>query len=57
MRLGFLNLIHETLNVDDLEKKAIQNAIEKHNGNLTQAANELGFGRSTLYRKMKKYDI
>lgn len=51
------NYISESLNVEDLEKQAIQNAIQKHNGNYTKAADELGLGRSTLYRKMKKYDI
>lgn len=47
----------DTLNIDALEKQAIQNAINKFNGNLTKASEELGMGRSTLYRKMKKYDI
>lgn len=47
----------DTLNIDELEKQAIQNAINKSNGNLTKASEELGMGRSTLYRKMKKYDI
>ncbi len=46
-----------SLNVEDLEKQAIVNAIQKHKGNYTKAANELGLGRSTLYRKMKKYDL
>jgi len=47
----------DSLNVEDLEKQAIINAIQKHNGNYTKAADELGLGRSTLYRKMKKYGI
>ena len=46
-----------SLNMDEVEKQAIQTAIRKHEGNLSQAANELGLGRSTLYRKMKKYEI
>ncbi|MEQ8245407.1 sigma-54 dependent transcriptional regulator [Fulvivirga sp.] len=46
-----------SLNVEDIEKEAILKAIEKHNGNLTSAAKTLGFGRSTLYRKMTKYGI
>ena len=52
-----LDYIPDSLNVEDLEKQAIKNAIIKHNGNYTKTANELGIGRSTLYRKMKKYDI
>ncbi|HAF28338.1 MAG TPA: sigma-54-dependent Fis family transcriptional regulator [Bacteroidales bacterium] len=47
----------DSLNVEDLEKQAIQGAIQKHNGNFTKASEELGLGRSTLYRKMKKYGI
>ena len=47
----------QTLNLEEMEKAAIQNAIRKAGGNLTQAAKELGFGRSTLYRKMTKYKL
>lgn len=43
--------------MEDYEKAAILNAIKKCRGNLTKAAMELGFGRSTLYRKMKKYQL
>ncbi|PLX21364.1 MAG: sigma-54-dependent Fis family transcriptional regulator [Marinilabiliales bacterium] len=48
---------YEILNVDELEKQAIIRAIAKCKENLTKAADELGMGRSTLYRKMKKYDL
>lgn len=50
-------VVSNSLKVEDVEKNAIVHAITKSNGNLTKAANELGMGRSTLYRKMKKYDI
>lgn len=43
--------------MEDYEKAAILNAIKKCRGNLTKVAMELGFGRSTLYRKMKKYQL
>ncbi|WKN43627.1 sigma-54-dependent transcriptional regulator [Tunicatimonas pelagia] len=46
-----------SLNMDEVEKRAIQEAIRKHQGNLSKAAEELGLGRSTLYRKMKKYGV
>ncbi len=46
-----------TFNVEDMERKAIMQAIKEANGNLTQAAKLLGFGRSTLYRKMEKYGL
>ena len=47
----------DSLNLESLEKVAIQQAIQKHGGNLSKAAEELGFGRSTLYRKLTKYDL
>lgn len=47
----------DNLNLEDVEKQAIIEAINKHHGNLTQAAKELGLGRTTMYRKMKKYDL
>jgi len=46
-----------TLNIEKLEKEAIEHAIKKCNGNLSKAAKELGLGRTTLYRKMEKYSI
>lgn len=46
-----------TLNLEDMEKLAIKNAILKHDGNLSKAAKELGLGRTTLYRKMTKYGL
>jgi DNA-binding NtrC family response regulator len=45
------------INLEEMEKQAIYNAIKKHEGNLTQAARELGLGRTTLYRKMEKYGL
>lgn len=47
----------QSLNVEEIEKDAIRRAMDKNNGNLTNAAKELGMGRSTLYRKMEKYGI
>ncbi|UCG29037.1 MAG: hypothetical protein JSV24_05160 [Bacteroidales bacterium] len=43
--------------MEDYERAAIMNAIQKSGGNLTKAAKELDFGRSTLYRKIKKYRL
>ncbi len=43
--------------MDDLEAKAIENAIVQYKGNLTEAAKALGIGRATLYRKVKQYQI
>ncbi|OOM75927.1 acetoin dehydrogenase operon transcriptional activator AcoR [Clostridium puniceum] len=43
--------------LDELEDKAIRNAIKKCDGNLQLAAKMLKIGRATLYRKIKKYEI
>lgn len=40
-----------------LEKNAILRVIEKHSGNITRAAKELGLTRTALYRRLSKYDI
>ncbi|MFA8298703.1 MAG: sigma-54-dependent transcriptional regulator [Hyphomicrobiales bacterium] len=47
----------QSLNLEDIEKKAIQAALLKHKGNLSQASRELGLGRTTLYRKMTRYGL
>jgi two-component system, NtrC family, response regulator HydG len=46
-----------TLNLDELEKVAIQQAVDRFQGNLTRAAQALGLGRTTLYRKMARHGI
>lgn len=46
-----------TLRIENVEKKTIQKALKVYNGNVSKAASELGYGRSTIYRKMKKYGI
>jgi hypothetical protein len=43
--------------MNELESKAIENAIGQFRGNLTEAAKALGIGRATLYRKVKQYNI
>ena len=47
----------DSLNLVDMERVAIKNAILKHNGNISKAAKELGVGRTTLYRRMEKYGL
>jgi two-component system response regulator HydG len=41
----------------EVEKNTIQQAIERHQGNLTKAAKELGITRTALYRRLDKHDI
>ncbi len=40
-----------------MEKQLIMETLSQHEGNITQAATALGWARSTLYRKIKKYKI
>jgi DNA-binding NtrC family response regulator len=41
----------------DVERAAIQQALNKHGGNITQTARELGLTRTALYRRLDKYDL
>ena len=45
------------LTLEELERNAILAALEKHSGNLSLAAAELGITRQSLYRRMEKYGI
>jgi len=47
----------ESLNLDDLEKRAVLDALEKTGGNKTKAAKMLNITRRMLYSRMDKYDI
>lgn len=44
-------------NLEHLEAWAIRNAVKKHAGNISHAANELGLSRGAMYRRMEKYNI
>ena len=43
--------------IEEAEKNLIIKAVSKHNGNLTQAAKELGLTRASLYRRLEKYGL
>ena len=45
------------LNLGFVEKNTILKVIEKHSGNISKAAKELGLTRTALYRRLSKYDI
>jgi DNA-binding NtrC family response regulator len=51
------NVTIEQYNLDEVEKILIRKVLKKYNGNITQAANELGLTRSSLYRRLEKYGI
>lgn len=50
-----LNL--EQFNLEEVEKILIRKVLKKYNGNITQAAGELGLTRSSLYRRLEKYGL
>jgi two-component system NtrC family response regulator len=41
----------------DLEERMVRSALDRHEGNISKAAKDLGIGRATLYDLMKKLDI
>ena len=46
-----------SLNLEEMEEKMIKNALKKHKGNITVAAEALGLTRASLYRRMEKFGI
>ena len=46
-----------SLNLEEMEEKMIKNALKKHKGNITLAAEALGLTRASLYRRMEKFGI
>ena len=47
----------ETLNLDALERGAIERALVQHGGNISLAAAALGLSRPALYRRMSKHGL
>lgn len=47
----------DSLNLERIEKWAIENCLEKHDGHITKAALELGITRGALYRRFDKHEI
>jgi DNA-binding NtrC family response regulator len=45
------------LNLEEVEKTVIRKAMEKHEGNISHAAEELGLTRASLYRRLEKYGL
>lgn len=51
------NLSLDQYNLDEVEKLLIRKVLKKYNGNITQAASELGLTRSSLYRRLEKHGL
>jgi two-component system, NtrC family, response regulator HydG len=47
----------KNINLEEIERSAIVKAINKHSGNISHAAGELGLTRAALYRRIKKYGL
>jgi len=51
------NTEFDSLNLHDIEKLLVEKAIEKHEGNISKAAKELGLTRAALYRRLEKFNL
>ncbi len=45
------------LNLEETEKLLIQQALNKHQGNISRAAKDLGLTRAALYRRLEKHNL
>ena len=49
--------VADNFNLDEVEKNVITKAINKHSGNISKAAKELGLTRASLYRRLEKHGL
>jgi transcriptional regulator of acetoin/glycerol metabolism len=47
----------EDMSLDDVERFLIKKALEKNDGNVTEAARVLGLSRSAMYRRLQKHGL
>ena len=47
----------ESYNLENVEREVIKLVLLKHQGNVSQAARELGLTRTSVYRRMEKYGL
>ena len=47
----------DNLNLQDIEKMLVEKALDKHEGNVSKAAKELGLTRAALYRRLEKFNL
>jgi len=47
----------DNLQIEDMEKRMIQQSMQKNHGNITDVARELGLSRQALYRRLEKYGL
>ncbi len=47
----------DNMNLEEVEKVLVRKVIDKHGGNISRAAKELGLTRASLYRRIEKHGI
>ena len=45
------------MNLEETEKMLIRKILDKHGGNISKAAKELGLTRASLYRRIEKHGL
>ncbi|MEZ4699790.1 MAG: sigma-54 dependent transcriptional regulator [Rhodothermales bacterium] len=50
-------LVFDAYNLEEVERTVIRKALDKHEGNISKAAKELGLTRAALYRRLEKYHL
>lgn len=56
-RFGNQPPLQTDMPLDEMEKMMVNKAIEKHKGNISRAAAELGLTRAALYRRIEKFGL
>ena len=51
------DFVPENMKLEEVEKILIRKVIDKHGGNISRAAKELGLTRASLYRRIEKHGI
>lgn len=51
------NMLPANMNLEETEKMLIRKVYDKHGGNISKAAKELGLTRASLYRRIEKYGL
>jgi DNA-binding NtrC family response regulator len=46
-----------SMTMEDIEQSMIRKALAHHEGNISRTAEDLGFSRAALYRRLEKYGI
>ena len=49
--------IRSYYDLEETEKMLIRKVIDKHGGNISKAAKELGLTRASLYRRIEKHGL